>query len=245
MGAAARPNVVRQYFLRHIREWWCKLFRVPHMRWRRSPVRLQGEPVVRRAVVAVQWGNSQNSGQPKHGEVHPTGTTQVSFNFFHPGTGNDYEWYWRGWWSKVDGWAGYDASAGWIKNTNGGAEVSNDPGGHTPSWARSAFGGQDADATMALYPWICVVNDDASKTGILNGAAMYAGDHGWDAWNCFCDNNGPFGSPGDSQPPPHYKLYSLKKEGDGWLHVFGVAGDAINPGVSNDDFYLQAFDGAW
>lgn len=184
-----------------------------------------------------------NGGDPQVGEVHPSGTTNPSFNFYHPGTANEYEWYWCGWWSKVEAWAGFDASVGWMDNTNGGSEVSNSGSGHTPSWARDAFGGQDADATVALYPWICQNGADADKTGIQNGAAMYAGDHGGKIWNCFCDNNGPNGHPGDSQPPPHYKLYSLKKEGDKWLHVVGVAGDAIDPGVSNEDFYLEAGDG--
>lgn len=187
-----------------------------------------------------------NSGDPQHGEVHPAGTTNPSFNFYHPGTANEYEWYWCGWWGKVETWHGFDSSANWITmaNTNAGSEVSNSGSGHTPSWARDAFGGQDADATVALYPWICQNGADADKTGIQKGAAMYAGDHD-DVWNCFCDNNGPNGHPGDDQPPPHYKLYSVKKEDDGWLHVVGVAGDAIVPGVSNEDFYLQAFDGAW
>lgn len=188
---------------------------------------------------------SWNDGSPQPGEVHPTGTTQISFNFQHPGLGNSYEWYWCGWWSKVEAWSGFDASAGWMDGTNAGSEVSNGGNGHTPSWARTAFGGQDADATVALYPWICSIDASADKTGIQQGEAMYAGDHPEGIWNCFCDNNGPNGHPGDNQPPPHYKLYSVKKEGDGWLHVVGAAGDAIDPGVSNEDFYLQAFDGAW
>jgi len=194
-----------------------------------------------------QWNGqrSTNSGDPQPGEVHPQGSTQISFNFYHHGTEQDYEWYWCGWWSKTSDWAGFDASAGWMDNTNGGAEVSNSGNGHSPSWVKDAFGGQDADATVALYPWICTIDNTASKTGIQNGAAMYAGDHGGDTWNCFCDNNGPNGSPGDSQPPPHYKLYSVKKEADGWLHVVGVAGDAIDPGNSNEDFYLAAFGEPW
>merc|ERR1719253_2327254 len=117
-----------------------------------------------------------------------------------------------------------------MDSTNAGSEVSNGGNGHTPSWARTAFGGQDVDAS-------------ADKTGIQQGEAMYAGDHPEGIWNCFCDNNGPNGHHGDNQPPPHYKLYSVKKEGDALLRVVGAAGDAIDPGVSNEDFYLQAFDG--
>merc|ERR1712176_800976 len=131
---------------------------------------------------------------------------------------------------------------GWLSKTG----VDNQ---HTPSWARDAFGGADADATMVLYPWICTVDNNPAKTGIKPGAGMYAGDHSEGNWNCFCDNNGPNGSPGDSSPPPNYKFYSMKKEvdseGHGYMHVVGVAGAAIVPGKSNEDFRIYGFSDAW
>jgi len=189
-----------------------------------------------------QW-NVGNMGSPQPGEVHPTGSSQISFDFQHPGTGQHYDWYWCGWWSKTSGWSGWDPAAGWI------VAAGLDPQEPTPSWARQAFGGQDAEATLALYPWICTVDGDVSKTGIQPGQAMYSGDHGGETWNCFCDNNGPSGSPGDSTPPPHFKMYSMRKEVDGegnaYIRMIGVAGDAIDPGVSNDDFALYGFDDAW
>ena len=189
-----------------------------------------------------QYNNGFNGAGPQldgkgNPLVHPEGTQASSFNFLHPGTGNDYEWYYCGWWSLTSGWAGWDVNAGWIP-----ADVKDT---HTPSWARSAFNGDDADATMALYPWICTVDSSHDKTGIQPGAAMYSGAHGNGIWNCFCDNNGPHGSPHDLEPPPHYKFYSMKKQPDGGIRVIGVAGDAIDPGVSNEDFVIYGFDEAW
>jgi len=192
-----------------------------------------------------QWngqGGNSNSGSPTADDHHPTGSSQVSFNFNHPGTGHDYEWYWCGWWSMTSGWKNWDPSAGWLSETKV-------DGVHTPSWAWDAFGGADADATMVLYPWICTVDNDPAKTGIQPGAAMYSGDHSEGNWNCFCDNNGPDGHPWDTSPPPHYKFYSMKQEKDSegnlYMHVIGAAGDAIDPGVSNEDFRIYGFSEAW
>merc|ERR1712060_744724 len=49
--------------------------------------------------------------------------------------------------------------------------------------------------------------------------------------------------------PPHYKFYSMKQEKDSegnlYMHVIGVAGDAIDPGVTNEDFRIYGFSEAW